>query len=277
MGTSGAYAGSGGRAWSEAREQAGEYASDPSNANAEQLLGNIADALDWDDEDVDEPGGGNEGVADQQRGAQQPLRISTPRGRGGGGVASGAGAADGGGRVRGAGGRGGGGGRSRSRAAAVGGGVAAAGLALRDRDADALLRFGLTLSELDGLGSYEQAQRILDAVGASLGGLEEDELNRASAAALLALLTEEGASGADAVRLFVTEYVFEVTLTEIGDEFRDGTRDGFATVELEDKLHDLIEADVSQVDLPDTLGLDDVQQAIFTALDDARTFLRAHR
>ena len=51
-----------------------------------------------------------------------------------------------------------------------------------------------------------------------------------------------------------TEYVFEVSLTEIGDEFRDGTRDGYATVDEEDKLHDLIETRVAQVDLPANLG-----------------------
>ncbi|MGH8574401.1 MAG: hypothetical protein ACREX8_17755, partial [Gammaproteobacteria bacterium] len=158
-----------------------------------------------------------------------------------------------------------------------GGSVAAAGLALRDRDSDALQQFGLTLAELDRLDSYEQARRIMEAVGTSLGGLEEEELNRASASALLALLDDEGATGADAVRLFVSEYVFEVSLTEIGDELRDGSRDGFATVDVEEKLRQLIEARVAQIDLPDELGGEQVQGAIYTALEDARTFLRARR
>lgn len=153
--------------------------------------------------------------------------------------------------------------------------MVAAGLAYRNRDASTLERFSLTLAELDGLDSYEQAKRILAAVGSSLGDLQEDELTQASAAALLTLLEDDEATGEDAVRVFVSEYVFEVSLTEIGDEFRDGTRDGWATVDQEDKLRDLIEARVAQIELPTNLASDDIQAAVYTALDDARTFMRA--
>jgi hypothetical protein len=159
----------------------------------------------------------------------------------------------------------------------VGGSVAAAGLAYRNRDNETLQRFNLSLAQLDALDPHEQGKSILAAVGASLGDLQEEELTQASAAALLALLGDEAATGEDAVRVFVCEYVFEVSLTEIGDEFRDGTRDGWATVDEEDKLRDLIEARVGQIELPDNLGSDDIQAAVYTALDDARIFMRARR
>ncbi len=261
MGTSGAYGGSGGRAWGKAREQAGEYATDPTPDNAEQLLSNIADALDW-DADADTP---------QQPMAARPRLHGAP---GGGGDGPGGG---GGGGVRGGGGAsqaGGGRSRSRSQAASVGGSVAAAGLALRDRDADALQRYGLRLTELDGLDPHEQARRILDAVSGTTGGIQEDELQHASGVAVLALL-DEGANADDAVRAFITDYVFEISITEVGDELRNGERDGYTTVDQEDQLRDLIEAGVNQIDFPDRLDADNIQEVIYKALDDARTFLRA--
>lgn len=272
MGTSGAYGGSGGRAWGKARQQAGDYADDPTPANAESLLSNIADALDWDGDDEAAP---SEPVGPQQLVPQGLFtsgpRVRTPGGRGEG-PGGGGGRGGGGGGTRSGGG--GGSGRSRSRAAAVGGSVAAAGLAVRDRDPAMLERFGLTLGELDGLNPHEQARRILDAVAGSVGGIQEDELQHASAMAVLALL-DDNASPEDAVRAFITDYVFEVSITEVGNELRDGTRDGFTTVDEEDQLRDLIETAVNQVDLPARLDAENIQAVIFQALDDARTYLRA--
>jgi hypothetical protein len=264
MGASGAYGGSSGRAWGMARDQAGEYADNPSSENAEQLLSTIADALDWDGDDV---------VQHVVSGELTPV-VARPRLRGRPGNGDGPGGSGGGG-TGGDGRQSGGGGRrrSRARAAAVGGSVAAAGLALRERDEDTLERFGLTLAELDGLDPHEQARRILDAVAGSVGGIQEDELQHASGVAVLALL-DEGATADDAVRAFITDYVFEVSITEVGDELRNGTRDGYTTVDEEDQLRDLIETAVNQLDLPARLDADNIQEVIYNALDDARTFLR---
>jgi hypothetical protein len=99
-------------------------------------------------------------------------------------------------------------------------------------------------------------------------------LRTASAEALLALLQDDAATAADAVHIFITEYVFAVSLTEIGDDLRDGRRPGWASVSDEDVLHDLIEAKVKQVEVPHNLAGDDLQQAIYDALDEARAFLR---
>jgi hypothetical protein len=272
MGTSDAYGGSGGRAWGKVRQQASDYADNPTDGNANDLLDALADALDWD--------GDSENVPNPTEPPRpvQPLYIGGV-GLGGGGGGAGGGGGGGGGRTGGAGGggSGGGGGRSRARAARVGGSVVAAGLAYRNRDESTLRRLNLSLAELDGLDSYGQAKQILAAVGASLGDVQEEELTQASASALLAMLQDDSPTGDDAVRVFVTEYVFEVALTEIGNEFRDGTRDGWATVDEEDKLRNLIEVRVGQVELPATLGPDDIQGAVYTALDDARTFLKARR
>jgi hypothetical protein len=267
MGTSGSYGGSGGRAWGRARQQAEDYIADPTPQNAEQLVSNIADALDWDGDDP------QQAEADQRRPDLSPLWVRAPGGGGGDGTGGAAGGGRGG-AVRAGGAGGTGRSRSRARAASIGGSVAAAGLALRAGDADTLARFGLALGDLAGLDAFDQAGRILEAVAGSVGGIQEDELRTASAEALLALLQDGAATAADAVRIFVVEYVFAVSLTEIGDDFRDGRRPGWASVSDEDVLHDLIEAKVKQVDIPENLAGDDLQQAIYDALDEARAFLR---
>jgi hypothetical protein len=156
----------------------------------------------------------------------------------------------------------------------VGGSVAAAGLAYRNRDNETLERFGLSLGQLDGLDSFEQARLILDAVTGAVGDVQEDELQHASGVAVLALL-DPATTPEEAVRTFITDYVFEVSITEVGDELRDGTRDGHTTVAEEEQLRDIIETCVNQVELPGQLNTDNIQAVIYDALDDARTFLRA--
>ncbi len=266
MGASGAYGGSSGRAWGRAREHADDFAANPTDENAQALLKDIAEALDWD---------GDEGTP-PAIGTLTPV-VARLRSAAGGGANGGRGGSTGTGGPGGGGGAGGGSGgsrRSRAQAATVGGAVAAAGLALRSRDEATLGRFGLTLAELDGLDAHEQARRILDAVAGSVGAIQEDELQHASAVAILALLDQE-AMPEDGVREFVADYVFEISITEVGDELRDGTRDGYTTVEQEDRLRDLIVTSVNQLELPDYLDAENIQHVIYKALDDARTYLRA--
>jgi hypothetical protein len=270
MGASGAYGGSGGKAWAKAREQAADFVANPTPAGAEALLSDIADALDW-DVDGDAP--------PELVGPQRPALVTARprlRSRSGGGDGPGGGGGGGGSAGRGTGHTGGGRHRSRSRAAAVGGSVVAAGLALRDRDEQALQRFGLTLSELDALNAHEQARLILEAVAGSVGGIQEDELQHASGVAALTLL-DDGATAEDAVRAFVVDYVFEVAITEVGDQFRDGTRDGYTTVDEEDRLRDIIETGVNQIDLPQRLDAENIQRVVYRALDEARTYLQAEQ
>lgn len=263
MGASGAYGGSGGAAWKKARDQAGDFGTDPSSENAQQLVSDVADALNWDAGDDPQslisPGRLRPIVA-------RPI-IRTPGGGHGDGIGGLVGGAAG--AAQGTGGRQ----RSRAEAAAVGGSVAAAGLALRAGDEGTLEQFGLTLADLEPLDPFEQARQILDAVSGSVGGIQEDELQHASGVAILAVLAD-GATADDAVRAFIADYVFEVAITEVGDEIRDGTRDGYTTVEEEDQVRDLIETAVNQLALPDRLEPENIQEVIYRALDDARTFLR---
>jgi hypothetical protein len=270
MGTSGAYGGSGGRAWGKVRTDAGDYAAAPTDANAQVLLADIAKALDWDADQAKPDARPDADSAPPPFNQLLPIvarpRIP-PRSGAGGGAGGGASGGAGGGTGRG----GGGGRRSRARAAAVGGSVAAAGLAYRNRDEQTLAEFGLSLAVLDGLDAFDQARFILDVVAGSVGAITEDELQHASGVAVLALL-DPANSPADAIREFVTDYVFEVAITEVGEQLRQGARDGHTTVAQEDRLRSIIRSCVGQVDLPAQVTTSNIQQAIYYALGDARTY-----
>lgn len=261
MGTSGAYGGSVGSDFGRARRKVNDFISDPSAESAKPALQQLVDALGWQGDDADGGAGSDAGATDAQPAVdpnrRNPMRPAAPRSGGGGGAAGG-----GGGGGRRSGGGGGGGGRSRARAAGVGGRAAAAGYALRSADAATLAGLGLDLGELAGLDAFEQTSRIVDALVESSGSIEDDELRRATAAALLELLEYDGdADGETAVRLFITEYVFEIAITEFGDKLRDGSRPGEQTVVDEDVLKDTIRANVDQMEF----GLGEVTPDAFEA------------
>lgn len=247
MGTSGAYGGSSGAGFSRARRMINEFISDPSADTAKPALQQLVDALDWQGDDATEAGiAGSSGsttepASDPRPGA--PMRPSTTH-RGSRGAGTGAGGSGGGS----GGGGGAGGGRSRGRAARVGGRAAAAGYALRTGDAEALAALGLDLAELADLDAFEQTSRIVDTLVKSSGSIEDDEMRRATASALLELLEYDGdVDGDTTVRLFISEYIFEIAITEFGDKLRDGSRPGEQSVADEDVLKDTIRANVDQM------------------------------
>jgi hypothetical protein len=134
MGTSGAFGGSGGKDWQRARDDVSDLVNSPDSAKQQQVISDLATALDWDAPDA--PPAPDHDDGDRPADAppvQRPFgRLVRPRGAADGPGGGGAG----GGRGPGvatttASGRGGSGRRSRQRVAGVGGAVLAAGLALR--------------------------------------------------------------------------------------------------------------------------------------------------
>ena len=144
---------------------------------------------------------------------------------------------------------GGGGGRRR---AAISGGIAIAGTyGLRNGNADALSDVGLSLVDLDGLGPFEQARRIVDAASGRSALVEEAELREVNANFVCWEIQQESPpSPVELVKQWITEYVFRVWLTEAGERLRDGSRDGASTHALEQEARATLEARVSGVDLP---------------------------
>jgi hypothetical protein len=270
VGTSGAYTGSGG-AWSGAQRKLDDLLAGD-DATAADVLAPAAGALDWDD-------GTSAGGDDGEEGAASaplplagtgvaPIRIRT-RGRGGGG---GAPAAGGGARAGGRTGRARGVRRSRQRAARLGAGVAAAGYALRARDVAGLRQLGLDLTELAGLSPAQQAQRIIDVVVGTAASIADVEIARATSNMIIALLeAETEPTPTEVVRIFAVEYVFQICLTELGAEMRDGVRDGAASVVTEDEMRELIEARVASLQIEgDAVEADALEAAIDSVLEFTR-------
>jgi hypothetical protein len=279
MGTSDSYSGSGG-AWNGARRELDDLLTG-GGATADDVLGPAAGAIEWTDGaegggDGEEPGAEasrEPGTGDipLQGTTVRPIRIRSRGGTGGGagGRGTGGGVASGGGR------RGGGTGRSRQRAARVGAGVAAAGYALRAGDAATLRRLGLDLAELARLSPRQQAQRIIDVLAGTTATLADGEVARASSTMIIWLLEAEAPpSAGDTVRKFATECVYEIMLTELGGELRDGSRDGATTVAPEDDLHDTIEARVASLRIEgDAVDAEALEAAISEVLEFTRRVL----
>jgi hypothetical protein len=277
MGTSGAFGGSGGKDWQQARDDVADLVASPESADQQQqVISDVADALDWDAPDAPTEQVGDEA---EQRPVDRPVQQPFGRPVRPGGAADGPGGGAGGGSAGGGAtgttsGRGGAGRRSRQRVAGVGGAVLSAGLAVRAGDAATLDALGLSLPELQALGPVAQCNRILNALVGSGADIDENEMRSASSAALIAVLTEDLPPPA-AVRVFIVEYVMEVSLTELGATLREqGT--GEVTVKIEDDLRSLVTAEVDQLTLDDTrLGPQQLQDALYEALGSARSVLRS--
>lgn len=272
MGTSGAYGGSGGRDWSNARDSLDGLIAEPGSEEEQAtVMSGLAGALsDWDGEIP------ADGEPDPKQRAPVPERrpfgrlVGSRSAGGGDGIGGGGGGGDaGGGGRRGTGGR-----RSRARAARVGGAVLAAGLAVRREDDGTLQTLGLSLTELQNLSPLAQCSQILKALVGSGADIDENEMLSASSTALVAILIEELTPVA-AVRLFIVEYVMEISATEFGARLReDGT--GEVSVQVEDGLRSFVTARVDQIELDaDRLGPQELQDAVFEALGSARDVLAA--
>jgi len=284
MGTSDAYGGSGGRAWQQVRNSAADLITESSSAEQQaQVMSELADALNWDDDDPhsDAPPADSTAPAEAPDVSEPPL-VQRPFGglvRPRGGTTHGPGGGGGGGRATTTGsgattGRAGAGRRSRQRASRVGGAVLAAGLAVRGGDAATLSALGLSLDELRGLGPVAQCSRILNALVGSGADIDEAEMRSASSTALVAVLTED-LPPTSAVRVFIVEYVMEISLTELGATLRE-QGSGEVSVQVEDGLRSLVTAQVDQLALDESrLGPQELQDALYGALGSARAVLRA--
>ncbi|MGO9899777.1 MAG: hypothetical protein ACLP0J_08810 [Solirubrobacteraceae bacterium] len=266
MGTSGAYGGSSGAGWQRVRRDVDDFVTNPTPDKAEQVATDIANALKW---SADSNG---DAAPASQAGLPLPgLRVNRPRGgRGGGGGGGGGGAAAGGGVPS-----RGGSGRSRAVVSRAGGQAVAAGYALRTGDGATLAVLGLDLAELQGLDAFSATERILDELVPATGSIEDGEMRKAAANALLELLDSSATpDGPAAIRLFIVEYIYEIAITEMGAQLRDGSRDGAGTVSEEEMVRDFIRARVDQIELPDnTVTPAQFEAAISTGLEDTRYLL----
>lgn len=243
MGTSGAWGGTGGRAWNQVRDNAEDFAENPSSDSADALIPRLLDAMSWLDDAGIEASVADDGISS--------FLPSVPLGSGWTG--SGGGAGGGGGTGGGGGGTTGGGGATRSRrvAAGVGGNVLAAGLAYQRGDGTTLRALGLDLDELQTLDSSRRLNRILNRFVGADAGLEETELRAVNARVLRAILVD-GLDGQGAVRLYIVEYVIQVHANEVGSRMHENGRSGSEIAETERQLRSALSARVQKLDLPNS-------------------------
>lgn len=252
MGTSGAYGGSGSQAWTAARQllddlpaegssgASGGNDQDDDGQGLADLAGAIADALAGDDATL-----ASRPITPTLSGLL-PRAGRGRRGGGGGGALGGIYGESGGTGRSGASSR-----RSVARSAARGGAAIGGGYALRSGDRAALEEIGLDLDELRTLGPRAQCARILDAVLGSAGHPDEMALKIAAGEQLKAIVTlPTPPAEADALRGFISAFVFQMGLVELRANLARGVIDAATATRKEGRLRRYLDQRVTMLAVP---------------------------
>ncbi len=262
MGTSGSYGGSGSARWDAAHEAFTELtaAGDASPAAVsadllDKVLKALATALVSDDTD--------HGIVPQ---AGFPLHLSVSRPTGGGG---GAGSATG--RV------GSGSPRQVLRGAARGAGAVAGAYALRDGDDASLRELGLDPEQLATLGPRAQVAHILQVILGDAAHPDDAALRRATAKHVKAvILADVPPSPADSIRGLVSEWIYELTLVELGSQQASASMSAAEMIRKQDWLRSWLNRRVRDIEIPDANRMT-VQQFSTTAAKVTEEALRIFR
>lgn len=256
MGTSGAYGGSSRRDWKKAHQLLIDFSGDsdgstsdgkrpPEEAHAlDALWSTIADALANEDPSLNDPKIDEQSISIDR--LMPRLRL-----RGSHGPAGTGGAVRGGSTPTGRSG-------SRSRrqvvkGAARGGAALGAAYAIRRGEAGPLDELDLSLENLRGLSPLRQCAAIVDAVLGEGGHPDEQALRKASLESLKQILQSESPPGEiEAVRGFVVNFVFELTLVELQADLDAGAVDAAESARREKGIRRYLERRVNQVRLPES-------------------------
>lgn len=273
MGTSGAYGGSNSTEWNDFRDawsdlgsgSAGTNDGDPAppqpsdqpaeptqpNPDIDRLGQALIDAL-WRDDPA-------------TRGKAVPP-IARPRvpGRRGAGAGGTGGAGAGGGSA--------GAGRSGSRStrqviggASRGGATIGAAYALRDRDAQRLSDYGLSLADFDSLSPRARISRLVTLMIGDDGHPDDRAIRQAATEQVKKIVTTEGEppTATEAIKGFVSAYIFQLGLVELQDQITNGTLDGNEAVLRERMLRGWIDAKIRglDIDASSALSANDLHQA----------------
>lgn len=287
MGTSGAYGGSNSAEWNDFREawsnlgsgstktstgdpdpaQSPDQPFDPTQpaSDLDRLGQALIDAL-WRDDPA-------------ARGKAVPIiprpRIPGRRGAGAGGP-GGAGAGQGSA----------GAGRSGSRStrqviggASRGGATIGAAYALRDRDAQRLSEFGLSLAEFDSLSPRARISRLVTLMVGDDGHPDDRAIRQAATEQVKKIVATEGEppTATEAIKGFVSAYIFQLGLVELQDQITNGTLDGNEAVVRERMLRGWIDAKVRglDIDASPALSANSLHQAAADLAQRAVRVLRA--
>lgn len=178
--------------------------------------------------------------------------IPRPRvpGRRGAGAGSVGGAGVGGGSA--------GAGRSGSRStrqviggASRGGATIGAAYALRDRDAQRLAEYGLSLAEFDSLSPRARISRLVTLMIGDDGHPDDRAIRQAATEQVKEIMRTEGEPPAatEAIKGFVSAYIFQLGLVELQNQITNGTLDGNEAIVRERMLRGWIDAKVRALDI----------------------------
>lgn len=261
MGTADAYGGTGGKPWKDVRDLFEELSSGDGSGGGGD--GSDSDADDGEGPPSDELAALGSALASALASDDPALNATGPalpvasllpvRARGGGGGGGAGGASGARGDSSPAGRSGSGSRRSIARGAARGGAAIGGAYALRAGDRAGLAELGLDLDELRQLGPRSRCARILDAVLGEAGHPDETVLRAAAAEQLKAIVMQETPpSEADALREFVTAYVFQMGLVELRSKLASGAIDVAAASRAERRILGYIRQRAKQIAVPST-------------------------
>lgn len=264
MGTSGAYGGSNSAEWNDFRDawsglSSGGADGGPSDGDGTTDISAPADTL-FDPaqpaSDLDRVG---QALADalwrddpaSRRNTVPPIprpRVPGRRGAGAGGTGAGSGST----------GRSAGTGRSGSRSsrqviggAARGGATIGAAYALRNRDVQGLASYGLSLAEFDALSPRARISRLVALMIGDDGHPDDRAIRQAATEQVKKIVATdaEAPTASEALKGFVSAYIFQLGLVELQNQITNGTLDGAEALTRERMLRGWIDAKVRGLDI----------------------------
>lgn len=149
-------------------------------------------------------------------------------------------------------------GRSGSRStrqviggASRGGATIGAAYALRDRDAQRLADYGLSLDEFDALSPRARISRLVTLMIGDDGHPDDRAIRQAATEQVkkIVAVTSEPPTASEAIKGFVSAYIFQLGLVELQDQIINGTLDGNEAVLRERMLRGWIDAKVRGLDI----------------------------
>lgn len=152
-------------------------------------------------------------------------------------------------------------GRSGSRStrqviggASRGGATIGAAYALRDRDTQRLSDYGLSLAEFDSLSPRGRISRLVTLMIGDDGHPDDRAIRQAATEQVKKIVATDGVppTATEAIKGFVSAYIFQLGLVELQDQIINGTLDGNEAVVRERLLRGWIDAKVRGLDIDAT-------------------------
>jgi len=135
--------------------------------------------------------------------------------------------------------------------ASRGGATIGAAYALRNRDAQRLADYGLSLAEFDSLSPRARISRLVTLMIGDDGHPDDRAIRQAATEQVKMIVRTEGEppTATEAIKGFVSAYIFQLGLVELQDQIINGTLDGNEAVVRERMLRGWIDAKVRSLDI----------------------------